>query len=80
MSTRRARLTLCLAATVAYGLAILFRRLIPSEGLLFFSFFLYIVILPGWLAARRLAPWAAGTVRVLLSFAVGSAKIGRAHV
>jgi len=73
MGTRRARLTLSLVATAVYVLAILLRRQIPSQGLLFSAFFLYIVLLPGWLAARRLAPWATGALRTLLSFVIGSA-------
>jgi hypothetical protein len=64
---------LSLALTAAFVLLYAFRRHVPSQGFLFVAFFLYIVMLPGYLAAIRLAPWARGTLRVLASFVCGSA-------
>jgi hypothetical protein len=72
MRKRNDILLFSLIATAMYVLISLLQQSIPSHRFLFVYFFLYLVLLPGFLAALRLSPWAKGAVRVLASFIFGT--------
>jgi len=48
------------------------KQFIPSQRFVFTCFFLYIVLLPGYLATLRLVPWTRGALRLLASFIFGT--------
>jgi hypothetical protein len=62
-----------LASTVVFAALVLAAPHMPFPRLLFICFFLYTVMLPGYLAARLIAPRTTGTLRVLASFVFGTA-------
>jgi hypothetical protein len=66
-------LPVSLVFTAVFLLLNFFKYVIPSHRFLFICFFLYIVMLPGYLATLRIAPWTKGTLRVLASFIFGTA-------
>lgn len=66
-------LAVSLVSTAAFLVLGVFRHLIPSHRFLFGFFFLYIVMLPGYLTTLRIAPWTTGTLRVLTTFIFGTA-------
>lgn len=61
-----------LVLTAVFVLLNLLKQYVPSHRLLFLCFFLYTVMLPGYLAALRLCPWAKGVLRALASFVLGT--------
>lgn len=66
-------LPVSLIFTAAFLVLNFFNHVMPSHRFLFICFFLYIVMLPGYLATLRIAPWTKGTLRVLSSFIFGTA-------
>ncbi len=64
-----------LALTALFAILSFFPGLVPSRGALFLFFFLYLVIVPGALLARRFAPAARPPVFALASLALGTAVI-----
>jgi hypothetical protein len=64
-----------LALTALFVVLGFFPALCPSRGLLFLFFFVYLVLVPGALIARRVAPEVRGTAFVLASFALGMAAV-----
>ncbi|MGD1048413.1 MAG: hypothetical protein ABR899_06640 [Candidatus Krumholzibacteriaceae bacterium] len=62
-----------LVATALFVILSFLPALVPSHRLLFVLFFLYLVMTPGWLLSRRIVPWAGGFLRVVCSFAFGTA-------
>jgi hypothetical protein len=69
----RTLLPLTLASTAAFAALALAGRHLPAHRLLFVCFYLYAVMLPGYLAARLAAPRVTGTPRLLASFVFGTA-------
>jgi hypothetical protein len=61
-----------LALTAAFVLLNLLKQHVPSHRLLFACFFLYTVMLPGYLASLRLCPWAKGVLRSLAALVLGT--------
>jgi hypothetical protein len=73
MSKQHLERIAALAGTVLFAVLGLFPRLAPFHRVLFSFFFLYLVMLPGWLFSRRFMPWTRGTLLVAASFTCGTA-------
>ncbi|MDD4857367.1 MAG: hypothetical protein PHD74_04580 [Candidatus Krumholzibacteria bacterium] len=63
---------MCIVLTAIFFSFVFLKPYIPSHRLLFTFFFLYTIMLPGYLAALRFSPWAKGVLRVLTSFVFGT--------
>jgi hypothetical protein len=62
-----------IAATALFVILSFFPSLVPSHRVLFTFFFLYLVMLPGRLISRLLAPWAQGVFLAASLFVCGTA-------
>ncbi|HVO77019.1 MAG TPA: hypothetical protein VMT60_03455 [Candidatus Bathyarchaeia archaeon] len=72
MAKRKLGRIAILGATVAFVLLGFFPTLLPFHRVLFVLFFLYLVLLPGWLLSLRLVPSARGFMLTMSSFACGT--------
>jgi hypothetical protein len=62
-----------LVATALFVVLSFLPALVPIHRLLFILFFLYLVMVPGWLLSRRIVPWAGGVLRAASAFVFGTA-------
>ena len=62
-----------IAATALFVILSFFPALAPFHRVLFALFFLYLVMLPGWLISQRLVPWTRGMLLAASSFVCGTA-------
>ena len=62
-----------LVATALFVILSFLPALVPFHRLLFVLFFLYLVMVPGWLLSRRIVPWAEGVLHVASAFVLGTA-------